>query len=174
MITKVLALLSLALVISLSQCTGVCWEVALEPIELPFILSGVYSPSEANYCSNPFEVFLHPVFSRFILYTKLVLNSELLNRFPALIWRLLSNHTVSCQMKFHFISSRISALLSLHIFHKLYQEDWSCQRRRYKRFLLDSFNMHPTMCKNNFRCSKANQELHFWLISSRFPYILQV
>ena len=34
--------------------------------------------------------------------------------------------------------------------------------------------MHPTMCKNNFRCSKANQELHFWLISSRFPYILQV
>ena len=32
MITKVLALLSLALVISLSQCTGVCWEVALEPI----------------------------------------------------------------------------------------------------------------------------------------------
>ena len=29
---------------------------ALEPIELPFILSGVCSPSEANYCSNPFEV----------------------------------------------------------------------------------------------------------------------
>ena len=54
---KVLALLSLALVISLIQCTGVCWEVALEPIELPFILSGVCSPSEANYCSNPFEVF---------------------------------------------------------------------------------------------------------------------
>ena len=53
---KVLALLSLALVISLIQCTGVCWEVALEPIELPFILSGVCSPSEANYCSNPFEV----------------------------------------------------------------------------------------------------------------------
>ena len=56
---KVLALLSLALVISLSQCTGVCWEVALEPIELPFILSGVCSPSEANYCSNPFEVLLY-------------------------------------------------------------------------------------------------------------------
>ena len=55
---KVLALLSLALVISLIQCTGVCWEVALEPIELPFILSGVCSPSEANYCSNPFEVLL--------------------------------------------------------------------------------------------------------------------
>ena len=54
---KVLALLSLALVISLIQCTGVCWEVALEPIELPFILSGVCSPSEANYCSNPFEIF---------------------------------------------------------------------------------------------------------------------
>ena len=54
---KVLALLSLALVISLSQCTGVCLEVALEPIELPFILSGVCSPSEANYCSIPFEVF---------------------------------------------------------------------------------------------------------------------
>ena len=53
---KVLALLSLALVISLSQCTGVCWEVALEPIKLPFILSGVCSPSEANYSSNPFEV----------------------------------------------------------------------------------------------------------------------
>ena len=57
MITKVLALLSLALVISLSQCTGVCWEVALEPIELPFTLNGVCSPSEANYCSNPFEIF---------------------------------------------------------------------------------------------------------------------
>ena len=28
----------------------------LEPIKLPFILSGVCSPSEANYCSNPFEV----------------------------------------------------------------------------------------------------------------------
>ena len=24
---------------------------------MPFILSGVCSPSEANYCSNPFEVF---------------------------------------------------------------------------------------------------------------------
>ena len=58
MITKVLASLSLALVISLSQCTGVCWEVALEPIELPFTLNGVCSPSEANYCSNPFEIFL--------------------------------------------------------------------------------------------------------------------
>ena len=55
---KVLAELSLALVISLSQCTGACWEFALEPIKLPFILSGVCSPSEANYCSNPFEVFL--------------------------------------------------------------------------------------------------------------------
>ena len=55
---KVLAELSLALVISLSQCTGACWEFALEPIKLPFILSGVCSPSEANYCSNPF-VFLN-------------------------------------------------------------------------------------------------------------------
>ena len=54
---KVLAELSLALVISLSQCTGACWEFALEPIKLPFILSGVCSPSEASYCSNPFEVF---------------------------------------------------------------------------------------------------------------------
>ena len=61
---KVLALLSLALVISLIQCTGVCWEVALEPIELPFILSGVCSPSEANYFSNPFEVFCWYSFSR--------------------------------------------------------------------------------------------------------------
>ena len=25
---------------------------------MPFILSGVCSPSEANYCSNPFEVFV--------------------------------------------------------------------------------------------------------------------
>ena len=33
-------------------------EFALELIKLPFILSGVCSPSEANYCSNPFEVFL--------------------------------------------------------------------------------------------------------------------
>ena len=56
---KVLALLSLALAISQSQCTGVCWEVALEPIKLPFILSGVCSPSVANYCANPFEVFLY-------------------------------------------------------------------------------------------------------------------
>ena len=32
-------------------------EFALESIKLPFILSGVCSPSEANYCSNPFEVF---------------------------------------------------------------------------------------------------------------------
>ena len=54
---KVLAELSLTLVISLSQCTGACWEFALESIKLPFILSGVCSPSEANYCSNPFEVF---------------------------------------------------------------------------------------------------------------------
>ena len=52
------AWLSLVLVISLSQCTGACWEIALEPFELPFILSGVCCPSEANYCSNPFEVFL--------------------------------------------------------------------------------------------------------------------
>ena len=29
----------------------------LKPIRLPFELSGVCSPSEANYCSNPFEVF---------------------------------------------------------------------------------------------------------------------
>ena len=55
---KVLAWLSLALVISLSQCTGACWDFALESIKLPFILSGVCSPSEANYCSNPFEVFM--------------------------------------------------------------------------------------------------------------------
>ena len=54
---KVLAELSLTLVISLSQCTEACWEFALEPIKLPFILSGVCSPSETNYCSNPFEVF---------------------------------------------------------------------------------------------------------------------
>ena len=51
------ARLSFALVISPSQCTGACWEFVLEPLELPFILSGVCSPSEANYCSNPFEVF---------------------------------------------------------------------------------------------------------------------
>ena len=51
--------LSLALVISLSQCTGACWEFSLEPLELPFILSGVCSPSEANYCSNPFEVLIN-------------------------------------------------------------------------------------------------------------------
>ena len=56
-IKKVLAWLSLALVISLSQWTGACWEFALEPIKLPFILSWVCSPSKANYCSNPFEVF---------------------------------------------------------------------------------------------------------------------
>ena len=47
----------MALVISLSQCTVACWEFDLEAIELPFSLSGVCSPSEANYCSNPFEVF---------------------------------------------------------------------------------------------------------------------
>ena len=52
------AWLSLALVISLSQCTGACWEFALEPLRLRFVLSGVCSPSEANYCSNPFEVFI--------------------------------------------------------------------------------------------------------------------
>ena len=54
---KVLAWLNLALVISLSQCTRACLEFALESLELPFILSGFCSPSEANYCSNPFEVF---------------------------------------------------------------------------------------------------------------------
>ena len=32
-------------------------QLALEPIKLHFILSGVFSPREANYCSNPFEVF---------------------------------------------------------------------------------------------------------------------
>ena len=69
---KVLAELSLALVISLSQCTGACWEFALEPIKLPFILSGVCSPSEANYCSNPFEVFLYslrsmPIQSKYVV-----------------------------------------------------------------------------------------------------------
>ena len=32
---------------------------AKELIKLPFILSGVCSPSEANYCSNPFEVFYY-------------------------------------------------------------------------------------------------------------------
>ena len=57
-IKKVLSWLSLALLISLSQWTGACWEFALEPIKLPFILSGVCSPSEANYCSNPFKVFM--------------------------------------------------------------------------------------------------------------------
>ena len=57
-IKKVLFWLSLALAISLSQWTRACWEFALEPIKLPFILSGVCSPSEANYCSNPFEVLI--------------------------------------------------------------------------------------------------------------------
>ena len=57
-IKKGLACLTLALVISLSQCTGACWEFVLESIKLPFILSGVCSWSEVNYCSNPFEVFL--------------------------------------------------------------------------------------------------------------------
>ena len=56
-IKRGLAWLSLALVISLGQCTGACCEFALEPIKSSFILSGVCSPSEANYCSNPFEVF---------------------------------------------------------------------------------------------------------------------
>ena len=32
-------------------------RIGLEPLEFPIILSGVCSPSEANYCSNPFEVF---------------------------------------------------------------------------------------------------------------------
>ena len=32
-------------------------QLALEPIKLHFILSGIFSPREANYCSNPFEVF---------------------------------------------------------------------------------------------------------------------
>ena len=45
---------------------GLVWLIyflrypALEPVKpfrLPFNLSGVCSPSEANYCSNPFEVF---------------------------------------------------------------------------------------------------------------------
>ena len=31
-------------------------QLALEPIKLHFILSGIFSPREANYCSNPFEV----------------------------------------------------------------------------------------------------------------------
>ena len=35
-----------------------CWAFIIEPIKLAFILSGVCSPSEANYCSNPFEVFI--------------------------------------------------------------------------------------------------------------------
>ena len=47
--------LSLVLVSSLSQCTGASWEFALESLKLPFF-SGVFCPSEANYCSNPFEV----------------------------------------------------------------------------------------------------------------------
>ena len=34
-------------------------QLALEPIKLHFILSGIFSPREANYCSNPFEVFFH-------------------------------------------------------------------------------------------------------------------
>ena len=57
---------SLALVISLSQCTGACKEFALEPLRLPFILNGVCSPSEANYCSNPFEVFFRKL-CRYVL-----------------------------------------------------------------------------------------------------------
>ena len=32
------------------------WSIALEPIKLPLILSGVCSPSSAIYCSNPFEI----------------------------------------------------------------------------------------------------------------------
>ena len=46
---------------SLAQL-GPAWpnlaQLALEPIKLHFILSGIFSPREANYCSNPFEVFL--------------------------------------------------------------------------------------------------------------------
>ena len=61
---NVFAWLNLALVISLNQCIGACWEFALELIELPFIFSGVCSPSEANYFSNPFEVFCWYSFSR--------------------------------------------------------------------------------------------------------------
>ena len=55
-IKKDLAWLSLALVISLGQCTSACWKFALESVKFPFILSGVCGPSEANYCSNHFEV----------------------------------------------------------------------------------------------------------------------
>ena len=38
--------------------------ISLEHNKLPFILSGVCSPSEANYFSNPFEVFCWYSFSR--------------------------------------------------------------------------------------------------------------
>ena len=75
---KFLASLSLALVISLSHWTGTCWEFTLEPIILPLTLSGVYSPSEANYCSNPFEVlFIKPSspFANELCFTKFKKNS---------------------------------------------------------------------------------------------------
>ena len=47
----------LSLAISLEHYMGAFWAFALEPMKLPFILSGICSPNEANYSSNPFEVF---------------------------------------------------------------------------------------------------------------------
>ena len=49
--------ISLILAISLGHCTGAYWAFVLELMKLPFILIGVCSPSEANYCTNHFEVF---------------------------------------------------------------------------------------------------------------------
>ena len=55
-------------------CIGACCEFALEPLEFPFILSGVCSTSEANYCSNPFEVFL-----TFLDFTTLRISATLMH-----------------------------------------------------------------------------------------------
>ena len=50
------ALLNFAWAIFWGHCTGAFWAFTLEHIKLPLILSGVCSPSSANYCSNPFEI----------------------------------------------------------------------------------------------------------------------
>ena len=57
---------SLALVKSLNHWTEACLEFTLEPIKLPFTLSGVCSPNEGIYCSNLFEVFLEFSYSLMI------------------------------------------------------------------------------------------------------------
>ena len=80
------AWLSLILVISL----GACWAFTLEPIKLPFTLSGVCSPSEANYCSHPFEVFMKffDLFSKKIQKLKKTVFSQkpCLHPFLTLLW----------------------------------------------------------------------------------------